>query len=112
VADFRGSSLLSSDRIHNAGKARVIAPRSTNAADDFRIGRKATRCFLREGKPAVGFDFEHSAAGSAEANLRRGQFLEDQVPRRTGARLIASQAAIFDFDFHTIRPREFPEMRM
>lgn len=96
--------------LHRLGSR--LPPPSVKTHSDFRIGRKAARCFLREGNPAVRLDFEHAAARSAEANLGRGQFLEDQISRRTGARLIASQAAIFDFDFHTIRPREFPEMRM
>jgi hypothetical protein len=88
-----------------------MAPQSVDTSDDFRIGRKATRCFLRENKPAVHLDFEHAAARSAEARLRRGSRLEDQFPRRTGARLVASHAAIFDFDFHQTEPLEFPKTR-
>lgn|SRR5712691_5162557 len=83
-----------------AAPKRAGSPPSAKAADDLRIGREATLCFLREREPAVHLDFEHATAGSAQARLRRGSLLEDQVPRRTGARFIASHAAIFDFDFH------------
>jgi hypothetical protein len=84
---------------------------SANTSDDFRFRRKAARCLLRESKPAVHLDFEHAAAGSAQRDLCRWSRLENEIPRRTGARLIASHAAIFDFDFHKIEPFEFPKTR-
>jgi hypothetical protein len=103
--------LLQSDRIHEAGEARIIEPRSAKTADDFLICRKAARCLLREGKPAVHPDFKDAPARSLQADLCGGLRLEDQFPRRTGARLVASQAAVFDFDFHQIEPFEFLKAR-
>jgi hypothetical protein len=76
--------------------------RSAQTGHQFVVAGKPARCLLRERKPAVNADFEHAPAGSAKIDLCRGSQFEEQVPRRTGARLIASLAAIFDLDLHEI----------
>src|SRR5947207_12530848 len=75
---------------------------SAQTGRQFFVVGEATCRFLREREPAVNPDFEDATARSAKSYFRRGSQLEDQFPRRTGARLIASLAAIFDLDFHDI----------
>jgi hypothetical protein len=76
--------------------------RSAQTASQFFVAGEPTRRFLRERKSAVDADFEDATAGSAETDVRRRSQLEDEFPRRTGARLISSMAAIFDLDLHEL----------
>jgi len=64
-------------------------------------------CLLGKREPVIDADFEDAAARAPQAYVRSGLQLEHQLPRLTGARLIASLAAIFDFDLHwPLRPLE------
>ena len=56
--------------------------------------------FLREAEPTVHGDLEDAAAALAESDRSPRRLRQNHVPRRTGARLVASHAAIFDFDLH------------
>jgi hypothetical protein len=76
--------------------------RSAQTVHQFFVAGESTSRFLRERESAVNPDFEDSTAGSAKTYFCRGSEFEDQFPRRTGARLISSLAAIFDLDFHEI----------
>jgi hypothetical protein len=69
-------------------------------AGDLFARRKATGCLLRERQSAVDSNFEDAATRPPQAQLRRGLQLGDQFPRLTGARFIASLAAVFDLDLH------------
>ena len=80
----------------------IVGWRSAQTVHQFFVTGKSTRRFLGERESAVNPDFEDSAAGSAKTYFCRGSLVEDQFPRRTGARLISSLAAIFDLDFHEI----------
>jgi hypothetical protein len=73
---------------------------SGETAGDLFAGRKATGRLLRVRQSAVNANFEDAATRPQQAQLRRGPQLGDQFFRLTGARLIASLAAIFDLDFH------------
>jgi len=74
--------------------------RSAQTARQLFVAGEATSRFLRERKSAIDLDLKRAPAGSAKIDVRRGAQFEDQFPRRTGARLIASLAAIFDLDLH------------
>jgi hypothetical protein len=64
--------------------------------------RKAAGRLLGEREAAVDANFEDAAARAPQVQLRRGLQLEDQILRLTGARFVASLAAIFDFDVHDL----------
>jgi hypothetical protein len=74
--------------------------RSAQTARQLFVVGEPTSGFLRERKSAINLDFERATTGSAKIDVRRGAQFEDQLPRRTGARLISSLAAIFDLDLH------------
>jgi hypothetical protein len=73
---------------------------SGETAGNLFAGRKATGRLLRVCQPAVNANFEDAATRPPQAQLRRGPQLFDQFPRLTGARFIASLAAVFDLNFH------------
>jgi len=64
------------------------------------ICRESSGRLLRVGDPAIDFYFKDTAARPAQIDLCRRLQSKDHVPRRTGARLVASLAAVFDLDFH------------
>src|SRR5579859_7894678 len=90
--------LFRPDERRARSRAELISRAET--AGDFVVARKPARRFLGERESAVDLDFENAAARSAKRYLRRGLPFEQQIPRRTGARLIASLAAVFDLDLH------------
>jgi hypothetical protein len=51
----------------------------------------------------VNDDFKHAIAGPLQRNLGGWVLLLDEFARRTGARFIASLAAVFDFNLHLLR---------
>jgi hypothetical protein len=65
-----------------------------------RVGREIAGGFLGIGQLTIHRDFKHPAATACQSH--RGVFhrLQDEIARRTGAWLIASHAAIFDFHLH------------
>ena len=67
---------------------------------DLHRGGKASGSLLRVGKPAIHLDLENPAAALAQADRGRWILLQDLIPCRTGTRLIASHAAVFDLDLH------------
>jgi hypothetical protein len=73
---------------------------SAETAGDLFARRKATGRLLRVRQSAVDANFEDAATRPPQAQLRRGPQLFDQFFRLTGARLIASLAAVFDLDQH------------
>ena len=73
---------------------------STEGAKQLLVRRELPGRLLRIGEPAVHRDLEHAAAALLQAHLRGRLRLQDRLPRRTGARLIASHTAVFDFDLH------------
>jgi hypothetical protein len=66
------------------------------------ICRKSSGRLLRVGDPTIDFDFKNTAARPAQIDLCRRLQSQDHVPRRTGARFVASLAAVFDLDFHEL----------
>jgi TPR repeat protein len=78
----------------------MLRNRLAEGAEHFLVCRETAGCLLGESQPAVHRDLEDAAAGPAQIDLRRGLCLQDRVPRRTGARFIASLAAVFDLDLH------------
>jgi hypothetical protein len=74
--------------------------RSAEGLEHFLVCRELAGRLLRIGEPAVHRDLEDTAAGPAQIDLRGGLGLQDRVPRRTGARFIASHSAVFDLDLH------------
>jgi hypothetical protein len=80
--------------------AAMLRNRLAEGAEHFLVCRETAGCLLGESQPAVHRDLEDAAAGPAQIDLRRGLCLQDRVPRRTGARFIASLAAVFDLDLH------------
>jgi hypothetical protein len=75
---------------------------SAETAGDLFAGRKAAGRLLGVRQSAVNANFEDAAARPPQAHLRRGLQLDDQFPRLTGARLVASLTAIFDLDLHEL----------
>lgn len=75
---------------------------SGEGAEYFLVCREPAGCLLRVGEPAVHRDLEDATAGPAQVNLRGGLVLQDRVPRRTGARFVASHSAVFDLDLHEV----------
>jgi predicted transposase YbfD/YdcC len=74
--------------------------RSAEGRECFLVCREPAGRLLRIGEPAVHRDLEDTTAGPTQADLRGRLGLQDRVPRRTGARFIASHSAVFDFDLH------------
>ena len=87
-------------RLASAYSGRAAAIFSGDTVGDLVAGREAAGRLLRERKPAVDAYLEDAAARALQAHVGRRLQFEDLVPRRTGARLIASLTAIFDLDFH------------
>jgi len=69
-------------------------------AKHLRVGREIASGLLGIGQLPIHRDFKHPATTARQAH--RGVFhrLQDEIARRTGAWLIASHAAIFDFNPH------------
>lgn len=89
------------------GRRAPVAWRPSLSADrgqNLTIIRKRSGRFLRTGQPSVHRDFKHAAAGFFQRHRGGLISFEDQIPRRTGAWLIASHAAIFDFHIHVRAP--------
>jgi hypothetical protein len=68
------------------------------------IRRKHAGLALGVAQRPVHGDFEHAAAGFAQRDLGLRVAGGDQGAGRTGARLIASHAAVFDLDLHLFTP--------
>jgi len=75
---------------------------SAERAQHLLVRGECTGRLLGISEPAVHRDLEDPAAALAQTDLRRRKLLQDQVPRRTGARFIASHATVFDFDLHAV----------
>jgi hypothetical protein len=69
-----------------------------------RIRRKRAGLAFGVFQRAVHCDLEHAAAGFAQRDLGLRVARGDESAGRTGARLIASHAAVFDFDLHVFTP--------
>jgi hypothetical protein len=80
----------------------VAGRRSAQTVGHFLVAGEAARRLLRERESAINPDLEDAAAGAAKTDVRRGSPFEQQIPRRTGARFVASLTAVFDLDFHDI----------
>jgi hypothetical protein len=72
----------------------------TNGGEHFLVRRELTGRLFGEGEPAVHRDLEDPAARSAQADLGGRHLGENPVPRRTGARFVASHSAVYDFNLH------------
>jgi hypothetical protein len=57
-----------------------------------------------EGYAVLDADIKDTAAGPPQRHVRTWSDLTDEVRRLTGARFIASLAAVFDFDVHRLHP--------
>ena len=68
------------------------------------IRRKRAGFAFGEFQLSIHGDFEHAAAGFAERDLGLRVARGDKGAGRTGSRLIASHAAVFDFDLHVFTP--------
>ena len=77
-----------------------MARSSAEDAQHFLVRGETAGRLLRIGEPPVHRDLEHAATASRQADLGGRLRLRDDVPRRTGARFIASLTAIFDVDLH------------
>ena len=64
------------------------------------IGREATDDLLGAGNTVIDADLKDAPARALKGHLRLWPDLADELRRRTGARLIVSLAAVFDFDAH------------
>jgi hypothetical protein len=73
---------------------------SVHGRKDLIVSREAAGRLFRIGQPAIHGDLEYPSTRLAQVNLRRRPGLLDQICRRTGARFIASHAAVFDLDLH------------
>jgi hypothetical protein len=73
---------------------------SAHSADDLSVGGKAAGRFLGIGNTTINTNLEHTAARAPQRHLRVWSLLADYARRLTGARLITSLAAVFDFDAH------------
>jgi hypothetical protein len=67
---------------------------------DILAGREFSARLLGVFEVAVDPDLEHPTARAAKAYVSVRPYREDQLPRLTGARLVASLAAVFDLNFH------------
>jgi hypothetical protein len=59
---------------------------------------------LGEGYAVLDADIKDAATGPPQRHVRTWFQLADEVRRLTGARFIASLAAVFDFDVHRLHP--------
>jgi hypothetical protein len=76
---------------------RVI---STDRGQHLNVGRKRSGRLLGISQPSVNGNFKHSATAALQGHGGSRLRLHNQIPRRTGAWLVASYAAIFDLDIH------------
>jgi hypothetical protein len=105
--DIAQAVVVIPDEVPPRGTTRGVAVtwwRHARVASDRRgsdtLCRELAGRLLRIGEPAVHRDLEDTAAGPAQIDLRGGLGLQDRVPRRTGARFVASHSAVFDLDLH------------
>jgi len=73
---------------------------SGNGGEHFGVFRETPGCFLGIGQSAVHGYLKHPAITAAQGYLGIRVSLDEQIARRTGAWLVASHAAVFDFDLH------------
>jgi len=75
-------------------------PVSADRGHHLCVGRERPGCLLGITQPAINGNLKHAA--TAPLQCYGGSLLccKDQIPRRTGAWLVPSHAAIFDFDDH------------
>jgi hypothetical protein len=85
---------------HSSGSAGT----SGDGISHFRLGGEPAGLLLGEAQLAVHRDLEHPAAGFFQVNPGIRDFRNDDVPRRFGARFVASHAAVFDLDVHVWNP--------
>ena len=79
--------------------------KSTEDREYFLFRREPTGRLLGVRQAALDGDLEHTATRSAQLDLRSGHCPLNQTCRRTGARFIASHAAVFDLDLHSLLSR-------
>ena len=89
------------------------ATNSGHYADNLVIGREPAKRMLGEDYAIFDADIKDAASGPPQRHVRIWSDLADDVRRLTGARLIASLAAVLDFDAHRLHPlfRATPEQR-
>jgi hypothetical protein len=80
------------------------ATNSGHGADDLGVGGEPAKGMFGEGYAVLDADIKDAATGPPQRHLRAWSDLADEVRRLTGARLIASLAAVFDFDVHRLHP--------
>ena len=93
---------------HSEGTHPVPAPsneepgvrRSARHAQNLRFGREPPGRLFGVTQPAIHDDFKHAAARPFQADFGIGVGFQQLITGRTGSWLIASHAAIFDFDPH------------
>lgn len=83
---------------------RVSCDCSTERGDDLFVGGEAPGRLLGKCQPAIDANLEYAAGGTAQGHLRSRVGFADQSCRLTGARFIASLAAVFDLDAHDHSP--------
>jgi hypothetical protein len=75
---------------------------SAYGADDLSVGGEAAGRFFGISNTIINPNFEHAAARAQQRHLRVWSLLADYARRLTGARFIASLAAVLDFDAHRL----------
>ena len=88
------------DRPYEAMMPVTRPGRLADCAEYLLVCREPAGRLLRVGQPAVHSDLKDTAPRSAQRNLRVRPGIAKRFCRRTGARFVASHAAIFDFDLH------------
>ena len=80
--------------------AGAVAGQSGDRGKHLVPRRETAGRLLREAQPPIHRDLEHAAPALAQPHIGSRRLRQDQVPRLTGARLVASHAAVFDLDLH------------
>ena len=75
---------------------------SAHGADDLGVGGEAAGGFFGISNSIINTDLEHTVDRAQQRHLRVWSLLADYARRLTGARFIASLAAVLDFDAHGV----------
>jgi hypothetical protein len=77
---------------------------SGHDVDDLGISGEPAKGMLGEDYAVLDADVEDTATGPPQRHARTWSDLANELRRLTGARFIASLAAVLDFDVHRLHP--------
>ena len=84
--------------------SHITSGHSGHDVDDLGISGEPAKGMLGEDHAVLDADVKDTATGPPQRHVRSWPDLANEVRRLTGARFIASLAAVLDFDVHRLDP--------